>query len=405
MARALIVWMRTLFLPVMAVLLVLLAACDVAPPRALVATRLPTQAAPADTPVIVRVSPAAPDTPVPVTAVVPTDTPTPTLAPPTPDATGVRPSDVQQRYAPDAGLLEMGLRPPPMVPPVALHPDDHYWLMRPIPSRSRNFALEWYPYGNNVLRADRDPYRVHHGLDFPNDEGTPVLAAGRGKVIYAGVLPSPRNGVDYYGNTIVIQHDWQWNGQDVYTLYAHTLELFVREGDRVTAGQLIAGVGSSGEVSASHLHFEVRIGNNNYNDTRNPALWLVPFEGWGTLAGRFIDRAGAPITDAWLTLTPLEIAAMAGENVSAREVRTYAPSTVRSDEVWRENFVFGDLPAGRYRLILHVGDVAYQRDVTIHPGRTSFELVGADIRFEPTPTPPPTATPTPTPTATAVVDP
>ena len=89
-----------------------------------------------------------------------------------------------------------------------------------------------------------------------------------GTIVHAGQLTSPRNGISYYGNTVVILHDWQWREQEVYTLYAHTLELFVQVGDRVDQGQLIAGVGSSGEVSGPHLHFEVRIGGNNYGNTQ-----------------------------------------------------------------------------------------------------------------------------------------
>ena len=310
--------------------------------------------------------------------------PTATAVPPTPLTQGVAAVAAVQRAAPDAGPLDLnGLRPPPMPVPVTIHPDDHYWLARPLGAGYRNFDLEWYPYGNTVLLPDRDPYRVHHGVDFPNPQGTPVLAAGGGVVLHAGPLPSPRDGLDYYGNTVIIEHDWQWRGQPVYTLYAHTLELFVQAGDRVTPGQLIAGVGNSGEVSGSHLHFEVRVGSNSYGDTRNPALWLAPFTGWGTLAGRFVDKNGRFISGATITVLPLD------RGAPERQQRTYESGTVRPDEVWRENFVVGDLPAGRYRLLVTVDDVTYQRDVTVLPGQTSFEIIGAEFEFVPTPTPEP----------------
>ncbi len=226
---------------------------------------------------------------------------------PTPAGVGIRPDEAQQLWVPDAGPEPPeGWRPPPYDVPLSFHYDDHYWLARPLPSGSRNYDLEWYPYGNDVQLPDMPSYRIHHGLDFPNETGTPVLAASSGTVVFAGPLPSPLNGVNYYGNTVIIQHDWQWLGQDVFTLYAHTLELFVQEGDAVEQGQLIAGVGSSGEVSGPHLHFEVRVGTNNYHDTRNPALWLAPFEGWGTLAGRFVDKNNQFISGAAMTLLPLE---------------------------------------------------------------------------------------------------
>ena len=324
-------------------------------------------------------------------AATPTTTQTFTPVPHTPEGTGISPSQAEQRFVPDSGpAAETTLRPPPLPVPLSLHPDDHYWLLRPIPSGKRNFDLEWYPYGTDVLLPDQPPYRIHHGLDFPNEQGTPVLAAGSGTVIHAGPFPSPRNGVNYYGNTVVIRHDWQWQGQDVYTLYAHTLELFVEVGDYVAQGQLIAGVGSSGEVTSSHLHLEVRVGNNNYNNTQNPTLWLAPFEGYGTLAGRFVDRNGRFITDATLILTRDD-----GTSPPRRQ-RTYSPN-MPNDAVWQENFVMGDLPAGRYTLLLTVNDINYRRRVEILPGRTSFELISTQFSFSPTATPTITPLPSPTP--------
>jgi murein DD-endopeptidase MepM/ murein hydrolase activator NlpD len=262
-------------------------------------------------------------------------------------------------------------------------------MSRPIPSNRRNYDLEWYPFGNDVLIPELAPYRIHHGIDLPNDQGTPVLATGSGIVIHAGPLPSPNDGVNYYGNTVIVHHDWQWQGQDVYTLYAHTLELFVQVGDYVEQGQLIAGVGSSGEVTNSHLHLEVRVGSNSYGATRNPALWLVPYEGWGTLAGRLVDRRGRKIPGAIVTVIPVNI------DVAPRVQRTYSP-VVRSDDVWQENFVVGDLPAGRYTLLLSVNDITYRRDVAVFAGRTTFEIISTQFEYIPTATPLPTETPTAT---------
>lgn len=312
-----------------------------------------------------------------------------TPVPPTPPGTGIPPRQADQRFVPNSlPAAQTTLRPPPLPVPLSLHPDDHYWLLRPIPSGQRNFDLEWYPYGTDVLLPGQPPYRIHHGLDFPNEQGTPVLAAGSGTVIHAGAFPSPRNGVNYYGNTVVIQHDWQWQGLDVYTLYAHTLELFVNVGDQVTQGQLLAGVGSSGEVTSSHLHLEVRLGENNYNNTQNPTLWLAPFEGYGTLAGRFVDRNGRFITDATLLLTRDDGTA------PPRTQRTYSPN-MPNDPAWQENFVIGDLPAGHYTLLLTVNGTNYRRRIQILPGRTSFELISTQFSFSPTATP--TITPLPTP--------
>ncbi len=309
-------------------------------------------------------------------------------------AGGKRPSAIQQQFLPDAGPAQLdGYRPPPISVPLSRHPDDHYWLMRPIPSGSRNYDLEWYPFGNDVMVAKFYPYRIHHGADFPNEPGTPVLAAGSGTVVHAGPRPSPRTGVNYYGNTVIIKHDWQWRGQDVYTLYAHTLELFVHVGDHVEAGELIAGVGSSGGTTGPHLHFEVRIGQNHYGYTQNPALWLAPYVGWGTLAGRFEDKEGELISDALISLEAITT------DAPDREQRTYHPS-IHSDDVWNENFVIGDLPNGRYRLTINYDNTEYKQDVTIRSGQTTFSIVAADFVFHPTATPLPTATAVPT---TAVI--
>ncbi|MCA9982048.1 MAG: peptidoglycan DD-metalloendopeptidase family protein, partial [Anaerolineales bacterium] len=283
-------------------------------------------------------------------------------------------------------------RPPPLPVPLSIHPDDHYWLTRPLPSGSRNYDLEWYPYGNDVLVPQYAPYRIHHGLDFPNPPGTQVLAASSGVVIWAGPRPSPRDGLDYYGNTIIIKHDWQWQGQDVYTLYAHTLEMFVNVGDYVEQGQLLAGVGASGLVSGPHLHFEVRVGENNYWDTRNPSLWIAPYEGWGTLAGRFIDEVGNPVLGADITVVPRDV------NTPIRRQRTYEDGRLKPDEVWRENFVVGDLPAGVYDVFLEarLGEgvqTDYRRTIEVLPGRTNFMVVQGEFVFVPTPTPLPTVEP------------
>ena len=321
--------------------------------------------------------------------------------PPTPEGNGVKPGQAQQNFVRDAGpSAPPDFRPPPYPVPLSIHPDDHYWLQRPLPSNRRTYDLEWYPFGNDVQVPELAPYRIHHGMDFPNPTGTTVVAASSGTVIYAGVLPSPRNGVNYYGNTVVIQHDWQWQGQDVFTLYAHTLELFVQEGDNVEQGQLIAGVGRSGEVTDSHLHFEVRLGTNNYNDARNPVLWLAPYEGWGTLAGRLVDKRGNFIPDASIVVEPVNV------QTEVRKQQTYS-LVIKSDPVWRENFVVGDLPAGDYILKVTVNGaddiIAYRREVTIKPGQTSYEVIATQFEFVPTPTPLPTITPMPVLTATTAV--
>jgi murein DD-endopeptidase MepM/ murein hydrolase activator NlpD len=88
--------------------------------------------------------------------------------------------------------------------------------------------------------------RMHTGIDFRASTGTPVRAAGAGKVVYAGW----RGG---YGNTVIIDH-----GNSLATLYGHLSSISVGVGQTVSRGQVIARAGSTGLSTGPHLHFEVR---------------------------------------------------------------------------------------------------------------------------------------------------
>ena len=174
-----------------------------------------------------------------------------------------------------------------------------------------------------------------------------------------------------YGNFVIIRHDWGWRGRPVYTLYGHLLEVFVQEGDRVKAGDLIAGVGNTGASSGPHLHFEVRIGEDEYSHTVNPALWMAPYEGWGTLAGRVTTARGNLLYNAILTVTPADLDREPAQD-DTRTLTTYADSQGRPDELWSENFVVPDLPAGEYVLSVRAGGEILRATVTIRPGVTTF---------------------------------
>ena len=88
--------------------------------------------------------------------------------------------------------------------------------------------------------------RFHSGLDIGADYGTTIHAADRGTVIFAGWYGG-------YGNAVIIDH-----GGNITTLYAHTSELYVVEGQNIQRGQAISSVGSTGLSTGPHLHFEVR---------------------------------------------------------------------------------------------------------------------------------------------------
>ncbi len=92
--------------------------------------------------------------------------------------------------------------------------------------------------------------KFHTGVDFGVGYGTPIRAADSGTVIYATWMGG-------YGNVIIIDH-----GNGLSTLYAHQSGLAVGTGARVTRGQTVGYVGSTGFSTGPHLHFEVRVNGN-----------------------------------------------------------------------------------------------------------------------------------------------
>jgi murein DD-endopeptidase MepM/ murein hydrolase activator NlpD len=129
-------------------------------------------------------------------------------------------------------------------------------------------VLENWPVSNPQLnRADkaqegdghygtRRSAGKHGGIDLVGKEGSPIFAAGSGRVV--DIRPNPST---TYGYQVVIDH-----GNGVFTQYAHLKEgsLLVKPGDRIEAGDQIAGMGRTGntpKAGDTHLHFEVRIGS------------------------------------------------------------------------------------------------------------------------------------------------
>jgi murein DD-endopeptidase MepM/ murein hydrolase activator NlpD len=89
----------------------------------------------------------------------------------------------------------------------------------------------------------------NEGINIAVPEGTSVRAADTGVVAYAG------NELKGYGNLVLIRHDGGW-----VTAYAHNKELFVKRGDTVKRGDIIAKAGQTGSVSSPQVHFEIRKG-------------------------------------------------------------------------------------------------------------------------------------------------
>lgn len=95
---------------------------------------------------------------------------------------------------------------------------------------------------------------THKGLDIAASNGTPIYAVADGQVEYAQY----NNGG--YGNLVRISH-----GNGVETYYAHCSKLYVSAGQYVTAGTCIGAVGSTGNSTGNHLHFEIRINESQVN--------------------------------------------------------------------------------------------------------------------------------------------
>lgn len=94
--------------------------------------------------------------------------------------------------------------------------------------------------------------KTHYGIDIANSTGTPVISAADGVVSYASPLST-------YGNVIMVTHSI--DGQIFTSLYAHLSSIKVNVGQVVSKGQIIGAIGTTGNSTGPHLHFEIHVGN------------------------------------------------------------------------------------------------------------------------------------------------
>lgn len=125
--------------------------------------------------------------------------------------------------------------------------------------QTSGFGVRFDPFTRRVA--------YHSGLDFSGGTAQPIYATGPGVVSFVGV----RSG---YGNVVEIDH-----GRGLKTRYAHLSSFAVRPGQRVAIGQRIAGMGSTGRSTGTHLHYEVWVNGR----AQNPGRFLK--------AGEYVQQA------------------------------------------------------------------------------------------------------------------
>ena len=245
-------------------------------------------------------------------------------------------------------------------------------LKRPIAPPGRVTVDPSYRFESSD-HGKRDP---HHGVEFLNSQGTPVLAAADGKVIVAGDDLKTTYGLfpNMYGNLVVLQHNIPEFDVPVFTLYGHLYTINIKVGDQVKAGDEIGEVGRTGSATGSHLHFEVRYGENTYAASRNPEMWLQPLTGedgqpGGALAGRILDAQDKPVVIDNIVLEQLTGAGSPPKGTYY--LNTYSENRMAGLEPWGESFAIGDLPPGEYQIsFFRIG--MQQLTVQVEPGKLTL---------------------------------
>ncbi len=205
---------------------------------------------------------------------------------------------------------------------------------------------------------------IKHGVDFVNREGTQVLSAETGKVVFAGDDSQVQYGLyeGFHGLMVIIEHDLSGFAQPIYTLYSHLSGIQVEPGQSVAKGEVLGLVGSTGTTSRNELYFEVRMNDNTYNSTRNPALWLAqPNENGalqGALAGRILDQDSQPILVEQVVLQYLE-----DLDQDPYYLKLYADPKMRLQAPWYETFAIGNLTPGEYKISVVIPGAGVHNEV------------------------------------------
>lgn len=297
-----------------------------------------------------------------------TPTATQTPPPPTEASMGTAESTATPTTEPTVTNTPMPTFTPPSLPLTS--PDEHYWFRRPVPDGGVVWTDKVYPYGS----TRGGELRPHHGVEFYVTYNTEIYAAASGTVVVAGEDNETAYGpeTNFYGKLVVIEHDSRWQGQPVYTLYGHLNEVLVQVGQKVDMQELIGLSGATGVAEGPHLHFEVRVGQNSYANTRNPMLWLYPFPDYSTVAGRVTWPDGSLVEGAPVTLRRIDAPS------PYQATTTYTGTSVNPDTALQENFVIDDVAAGYYEVEVDTGSEKYKEEFWVFPYRTAFVEIVLD---------------------------
>jgi len=195
--------------------------------------------------------PTSQNTPANVISREPLPAPTAVLPPVAPSV--VAPATTTQPAASPPALATTpapALTPPAAaMPPVSAPVDERPTELARMPEPAApNAEISWdWPSRGNIIGRFTDSGMDNKGLDLSGNRGDPVLAAAAGEVVYAG------SGLLRYGDLVILKHNERF-----LSAYAHNSAILVKEGERVTRGQKIAEIGSSG-IDRNMLHFEIRL--------------------------------------------------------------------------------------------------------------------------------------------------
>lgn len=169
---------------------------------------------------------------------------------------------------------------------------------------------------------------AHKGVDITSQIGTEIYAIGTGEVIFAGKKGE-------WGNLVTIRHDFA--GQKLYSNYAHLSEIMVKNGDKVQSSTVIAKMGTSGNSTGPHLHFQI-----------DKTEWKHPYHPgncWGVTLNQNVNEARCWNLVKEHTLDPIlflesDGAVFEAEQESADsepEIKVFGDEEVKKNlEVWFE---------------------------------------------------------------------